>query len=153
LGDGETIPTGAQTVAIDQVGTFDMVGVCITVTADGDTELAGTTGFDSHTGSTNDFTLTVTGVAGECWHCSGMETGLSVDAVTVTSDETAVETYVGNAGSFGLHVVHHTDASPSGNPDIRRNWTIGDEAAATMIALQEKAAAGGGSKLTLLGVG
>ena len=62
---GSNIPTGAQTVSIDVNNTtLSKWGMCVTVTAGADTQLAGTTGFATTTGILENPEVTVTGISG-----------------------------------------------------------------------------------------
>jgi hypothetical protein len=150
---GASIPTGAQTVAVDSTGSGTKQAECITLTGSNDTELVDV---DATTNSTSAANPSVTLSLGgrDCWcglvYASGVDNPANVSPLT---DWTAIlEPDVGaSTGGFYRY-------NTVGTADVTAGYTAAaDDATMIALAVAEVAGGGGGTTrrrdLLLLGVG
>jgi hypothetical protein len=145
---GSSIPTGAQTVAATVTAGKDVAGVVITVTAAGNTQLAGT-GSGKVEGDTANPSVTITGITGASYGAAGLFSGLgAVGNVAAGSGQTTR-----GQVDFGNQVASaesSTSENASGNLTIAFT-SVTDDVAMVAIAIEELV--NSAHLLSLLGTG
>lgn len=134
---GASIPTGAQTVAIDRGDATNYIASCFSVTAAADTEV-----FDTSAATANaaNPSVTLTGSASAGFACGGLFSG----AGTLPGITPGTNYSNGQEGDNGAEVFgtsFFSAALPTG--DVTYNWTASSNDFAILGVLLNESAAGG----------
>lgn len=149
---GSSIPTGAQTVTCTvSSGSTSKSGVSITVTANGDTQTAGTASCTVSADAANP-SCSITSISGASFASAGFHSGLNACAnVTAGTGFTA-----GPCFDYGMQVTASEYATTQqGSGDWTVAFTAGsDDVAMVGVAIQQTVAdVVSGSRLSIMGVG
>lgn len=145
---GSSVPTGAQTVTVSVNGTASSkVAASITVTASTDTTVVDTSTINT---TVADPAITVSGGASTCFCAAAIFSGANAVAnITDAAGQTRID-----SDDFGsaCSAIARKDTPASG--DTTLSWTIASLSVGGIgVAIAESGGAGGGGRLTLLGVG
>lgn len=138
---GDNIPTGAQTITPSMSGTNAAAGFCVTVTAAGDTQVAGIGSAKLESGSVTAPSVTITGISGASYGAGGIFSGIGAPSdIAAGTGMTLRQLGV----DFGANsAIQESSTSQNASGDLTIGFLAGTNPAALVgIAIEEIAAAG-----------